>query len=384
MASQLTLGQRFHARALRRDGKRLAEIAREIGCSVRTARRVTHQDWQSRRTRLAVWSPGPGRLSLVEREEISRAVSAHETVGSIAARLGRAPSTISRELRRNGGRGRYRAIAAHRDAHARARRPKVPRLAGDSALTAVVEAWLGEWWSPQAISRRLRLEYPDDPTMWVSHETIYQALFVQGRGELRRDLQRCLRSGRAQRRHRVGQEHRGTIPDKVMISERPAEVADRAIPGHWEGDLIIGKAGRSAVGTLVERTSRYLMLIHLPEGRAAEKVSDGLRMAAARLPRELMRSLTWDQGKELAGHVSFTVSTGVQVYFCDPHSPWQRGSNENTNGLLRQYLPKGTDLSVYDAEDLARIAASLNNRPRKTLGYLKPSEKFSELVALTA
>ncbi len=344
MASQLTLAQRHHARALRRDGKRLAEIAREIGCSVRTARRVTHEDWQPRRARLAVWSPGPGRLSLVEREEISRAVSAHETVGSIAARLGRAPSTISRDLRRNGGRGRYRAIAAHRDAHARARRPKVPRLAGDSALTAVVEAWLGEWWSPQAISRRLRLEYPDDPTMWVSHEAIYQALFVQGRGELRRELHRCRRSGRAQRRHRVGQEHRGTIPDKVMISERPAEVADRAIPGHWEGDLIIGKAGRSAVGTLVERTSRYLMLIHLPEGRAAEKVSDGLRMAAARLPRELMRSLTWDQGKELAGHVSFTVSTGVQVYFWSGRRPSTVARDASTTSPRRRCVASSTTI----------------------------------------
>lgn len=218
--------------------------------------------------------------------------------------------------------------------------------------------------------------------MWVSHETIYQSIFVQGRGELRRELHRCLRGGRAQRRQRTGHEHRGTIPDKVLISERPAEVADRAIPGHWEGDLIIGKAGKSAVGTFVERSSRYLLLLHLPEERSAEKVGEALRKAASSLPCELMRSITWDQGKELAGHVSFTVDTGVQVFFCDPHSPWQRGSNENTNGLLRQYMPKGTDLSVYDAGDLAHVAASLNNRPRQTLGYLKPSEKFTELESV--
>jgi IS30 family transposase len=227
------------------------------------------------------------------------------------------------------------------------------------------------------------LEFPDDPTMHVSHETIYQSLFVQGRGELRRELSRCLRTGRAQRRPKGRTVGRGQIPDMVMISERPAEAEDRAVPGHWEGDLIIGKNGGSAVGTLVERSTRYVLLLHLPEGREADKVNEAMKKAIAGLPDELVRSLTWDQGRELSHHRAFTVDTGVQVYFCDPHSPWQRGSNENTNGLLRQYMPKGTDLSVHSAQDLERFARSLNNRPRETLGFMKPSEKLAELVATT-
>jgi IS30 family transposase len=216
--------------------------------------------------------------------------------------------------------------------------------------------------------------------MWVSHETIYQSLFVQGRGELRRELHRCLRTGRAQRRPQGRVEHRGRIPNMVMISERPVESDDRAVPGHWEGDLIIGKGGRSAVGTLVERSTRYVLLLHLPDGRAAENVNAAMQWAIATLPRDLVRSITWDQGKELSAHAAFTIDTGVRVYFCDPHSPWQRGSNENTNGLLRQYMPKGTDLSLHSSEDLARVAESLNNRPRETLGFMKPSEKLAELL----
>jgi IS30 family transposase len=230
-----------------------------------------------------------------------------------------------------------------------------------------VTAWLKRWWSPEEIARRLRLDYPDDPMMQVSHETIYQSIFVEGRGELRRELHRCLRTGRAKRRPRSRTETRGSIPNKVIISDRPAEAEDRAIPGHWEGDLIIGTKNRSAVGTLVERTTRYLLLLHLPDGREAEKVSRAMRRAIRRLPAELRRTITWDQGKELSCHEQFTIDTGIQVYFCDPHSPWQRGTNENTNGLLRQYMPKGEDLSVYSAADLRRIEHSLNGRPRKAL-----------------
>ena len=219
--------------------------------------------------------------------------------------------------------------------------------------------------------------------MWVSYETIYQALFVQGRGELRRELARCLRTGRAKRRPHGHGDNTGRIKDMVMISERPAEAADRAVPGHWEGDLIIGKGCKSAVGTLVERTTRFVLLLHLPHGRDAHLVEQAMRKAISALPAELARTITWDQGKEMSYHADFTIATGIPVYFCDPHAPWQRGSNENTNGLLRQYLPKGTDLSVHSADDLARIAATLNNRPRKTLGFMKPSEKLAELLAHT-
>ena len=219
--------------------------------------------------------------------------------------------------------------------------------------------------------------------MRVSHETIYQALYVQGRGELRRELARCLRAGRAKRRPRGRDGRSGHIKEMVMISERPAEAEDRAVPGHWEGDLIIGKDCKSAVGTLAERTTRYVLLLHLPEGRDARLVEQAMRAAIGTLPAELARTITWDQGIEMSFHAGFTIATGIPVYFCDPHAPWQRGSNENTNGLLRQYLPKGTDLSAHSARDLARIAASLNNRPRKTLGFMKPSEKLAELLAHT-
>ena len=259
----------------------------------------------------------------------------------------------------------------------------MPKLAC-RRLAAQVEEWLTQWWSPEEIAQRLRLEFPDDPMMWVSHETIYQALFVQGRGELRRELSRCLRTGRARRRPQGRTDSRGRLPNMVMISERPAEAEDRAVPGHWEGDLLVGKNGKSAVGTLVERATRYVLLLHLPEGRAAENVDAAMRQAIAKLPGDLFRTITWDQGKEMARHAAFTVDTGIQIYFCDPHSPWQRGSNENTNGLLRQYMPKGTDLSLLSERDLDGITRSLNNRPRKTLGFMKPSEQLSDLLAHTS
>lgn len=374
-------------RRLRKQGLTFAQIGARYGCSWITVYRVApgpgHGVRRGRpKDEVRIWHPGPGRLGLEEREEIGRGLVAGETFSAIAARLGRAVSTISREVEANGGRRHYRCVRAHVRAHERARRPKVAKL-DHLPLCELVTEWLLELWSPDEIAQRLRREFPDDPMMQVSHETIYQSLFVQGRGELRRELHRCLRSGRATRRER-GPRRAGSIPNMVMISERPAEAEDRAVPGHWEGDLIMGKANRSAVGTLVERSTRYVMLLHLGEGKEADKVADAMAKAIATLPTQLVRSITWDQGSEMAHHERFGIDTGIQIYFCDPHSPWQRGSNENTNGLLRQYMPKGTDLSVHTAADLQRIADSLNNRPRKTLDYLKPSEKLAELFADTS
>jgi IS30 family transposase len=377
----LSVEQRRRVRQLRTEGMSVPDVAREIGCSLRTVKRVTagHGKREERQTR---WSPGPGRLSLQEREEISLRLRRGDSFTAIAGHLGRSTSTVSREVNVNGGRSDYRAWRAHDRAYERARRPKEAKL-GCPRLARQVTQWLEQWWSPEEIARRLLVEFPDDPMMRVSHETIYQSIYVQGRGELRRELARCLRTGRAKRRPRNRVETRGRITDMVMISERPAEVDDRAVPGHWEGDLIIGKNGRSAVGTLVERTTGYLLLLHLPDGKQAEKVDRAMRRAVAKLPGEFFRTITWDQGKEMAKHASFSIDTGIQVYFCDPHSPWQRPSNENTNGLLRQYMPKGADLSLLTEADLDAIARSLNNRPRKRLGFMKPSERLAELLAMT-
>src|SRR5690242_9947242 len=381
MRPHLTVEQRQLALRLKARGLSLREIGPQVGCSHQGVALIVRH--ASRRpVRCDGWVPGPGRLTLADREEITIGLHAGQSFTAIAARLGKAVSTVSREVAANGGRAGYRAWRAHQRAREQARRPKPPKLACPQLATRVC-AWLEQWWSPVQISRRLRIEFPGDPMMHVSHETIYQALYVQGRGELRRELARCLRTGRAKRRPRGRDGRSGHIKGMVMISERPAEAGDRAVPGHWEGDLIIGKDCKSAVGTLVERTTRYVLLLHLPGGRDAHLVEQAMREAIGTLPAELARTITWDQGIEMAYHADFTIATGIPVYFCDPHSPWQRGSNENTNGLLRQYLPKGTDLSVHSAEDLASIARSLNNRPRKTLGFMKPSEKLAELLAHT-
>ncbi len=377
----LTPEQRAMALRLRAKGFTFKEIGEQIDASTNGANNAV-TGLTTRTAKPLSWSPGLGRLMLEEREEISLGLHEGASLTSIAAGLRRSVSTVSREVAANGGRCGYRAWRAHQRAAQRSLRPKTQKLATPELATQVTR-WLKKWWSPQEISMRLRLEFPDDPMMWVSHETIYKSLFVQGRGELRRELTRCLRSGRAQRRPRGRTETRGRIPGMVMISERPAEVQDRAIPGHWEGDLIIGKGNRSAVGTLVERSTRYVMLLHLPDGWKADQVDEAMRTTVRKLPKDLFRTITWDQGKEMNRHANFTVDTGIPIYFCDPHSPWQRGSNENTNGLLRQYMPKGTDLSALTRGDLKRIEKSLNDRPRKTLGYMKPSEKLTELLALT-
>jgi len=375
-----------------------AAACRAVGVTIRTGGR-----WRNGRSReaprrrgaspagagpsSAPSSPGSGRyLSEDERIAIADRLREGASMRAIAAALGRSPSTISREVARNAQPGgRYRPHAAHARAAARRPRPKPRRLAACAELRRVVARWLGMKWSPGQIAAMLRRRFPGRPEMHVCHETIYQALYVQGRGELRREIAAALRSGRAYRRPRRQPEQRRPrfAEPMLMISDRPAEAADRAVPGHWEGDLIIGKDGRSAVGTLVERTTRYLLLLHLPGGRGAGSVEAAMRAAITALPAELARTITWDQGTEMSRHADFTIATGIGIYFCDPHSPWQRGSNENTNGLLRQYLPKGTDLSVHTAGDIARIARSLNGRPRKTLGYMTPSEKLAELVAHT-
>jgi transposase, IS30 family len=331
--------------------------------------------------------PAGGRyLAVREREEIAVGLAAGESVRAIAARLGRAPSTVSREIRRNSrGRRHYRALAAQGQAQWRAARPKTAKLAGNAVLRAWVQEKLEQRWSPEQISVMLKREFPGDAEMRVSHETIYQAIYVQGRGALRRELAACLRTGRALRKPRRKEgERRGKIPGMVMISERPAEAEDRAVPGHWEGDLIIGAANRSAIGTLVERSTRFVMLLHLPDGYGPERVAAAMTQAMGGLPDAIRRSLTWDQGKEMAGHAQIAVAADLDIYFCDPHSPWQRGSNENTNGLLRQYFPKGTDLAAHSREHLQAVADELNSRPRKTLGWKTPAQALDEVLARAA
>jgi IS30 family transposase len=376
--------------------------------------------------------PLSGRyLCFEEREEIALLRAQGAGVREMARRVGRSPSTISRELHRNaatrGGKLEYRASVAQWKAELMARRPKTAKLAADERLREYVQerlcgqvrrrdgtpvpgpvtgAWKGRnkphrqdrrWataWSPEQISNRLEIDFPDDESMRISHEAIYQALYVQSRGALKRELVACLRTGRALRvpRSRVGARGKGFVTDEIMISQRPAEAEDRAVPGHWEGDLILG-TGRTAIGTLVERSSRFTMLLHLPppedrqprvkngspvSGHDAAAVRDAIADAILTLPEQLRRSLTWDQGAEMAQHPQLKINTGLQIYFCDPQSPWQRGTNENTNGLLRQYFPRGTDLARHTAVDLAAVAAALNGRPRKTLGWRTPAEVLNE------
>lgn len=370
---------RAEVRLLLATGLGAVEVARRVGCGRKSVWRIAHADDGVRE-----WSRPERVLSLCDREEISRGVGAGRSLREIARQLGRSASTVSREVAANGGRGAYRAVEADRRAGDQARRPKQAKLAAVPRLRERVEELLEEWYSPEQISATLLLEFPHDPDMQISHETIYQSLYVQGRGALRKELTRCLRTGRARRKPHGSRSTRGRIVGMVNISERPAEVDDRAVPGHWEGDLILGKAGGSQIGTLVERTTRFVMLVALPGGRTAEEVADALVEQAKALPEALRRTLTWDQGTEMAGHAQFSIDSGVDVYFCDPHSPWQRGSNENTNGLLRQYFPKGTDLSGYTQADLNTIADKLNQRPRKTLGWMSPSQAFNQLVATTA
>ncbi len=319
-------------------------------------------------------------LSLEEREFIADGVRDGWTMTAIATCLGRAVSTISRELKRHKYfRGQYKPHQAERDARKAAKRPKKGKLELTPLLRDRVQALLELDYSPEQISATLRKEFPHSPEMHVSHETIYQTLFVQGKGGLTKELTRHLRTGRPVRlAHRRTTERRSKIRGMINISERPAEVADRNVPGHWEGDLIIGTKGGSAIGTLVERTSRLVMLLHLPIDHSAASVAEAMTKKIAELPAALMRSITWDQGGEMAKHAEITVATGVQIYFCDPHSPWQRGTNENTNGLLRQYFKKGTDLSVHGPERLDEVAALLNNRPRKTLGWDTPLEEYNK------
>jgi len=364
-----------------REGRSAGEIARQL-CRGRHAIQcvVAHHGGSApaERTRAA------DRLSLAQREEISRGISAELSARDIARSLGKHHSTISREIQRNGGRSTYRAATAERAAWHRALRPKSCLLRQRPRLCSYVVRGLQRRWSPQQIAARLEREYRHDQSMQVSHETIYRTLFVQSRGALRKELTQYLRSGRKVRHARKASnkgQGRGQIVDAVSIRERPTEADDRAIPGHWEGDLISGK-GNSHIATLAERHSRYVMLVKVPSKETLPVVA-ALSKKMKKLPAELRRSLTWDGGKEMASHKAFTVATDMQVYFCDPSSPWQRGSNENTNGLLRQYFPKGTDLSVYSQAQLNAVAKQLNQRPRETLDFLTPAEKLAETVALT-
>ena len=361
-------------------GETFATAAAGVGCSTRSIQRFLALSGGLKRR---VKARSPLRLSLADREELSRGLVAGDSLRTIATRLRRAPSTISREVAWSGTRSRYRAWRADSEATRRGRRPKPAKLAVDARLCREVERGLRARWSPQQIAARLICDYPDDLSMRVSHETIYRTLFVQARGALRKELTACLRTGRTQRRPhmRIERSGAGRLQNMILISDRPPEIEDRAVPGHWEGDLILGKRGRSAIGTLVERSSRYVVLLHLPHGRTAEDFRAALTRQVSKLPAELRRTLTWDQGKEMAEHVRFSTDTNMVVYFCDPHSPWQRGSNENTNGLLRQYFPSKADLSLHSAAQLNAVARELNNRPRQTLNWMKPSEVFGRTVA---
>jgi IS30 family transposase len=339
-------------------------------------------------------------LSLTEREEIFAGVERGDSIRQTAGRLRRAPSTVLRELRRNmrqpyrprqPSRGTprptwdYRPSLAQRRAEHRGRRPKLAKLAINVPLRERVQAKLMAWLSPRQIAVELRQEFPDQPEMWVSHEAIYQAIYVQGRGALRRELARCLRTGRALRHpRRKPQERRPRIADMINISERPPEVEDRAVPGHWEGDLLIGRNNQSAIGTLVERSTRFVMLLHLPNGHGPLEVQSAMIAATTLLPKFIWKSLTWDQGQELRNHAQIKIATGLDIYFCDPGKPWQRGSNENTNGLLRQYFPKSTDLSQHGPAHLDFVAAQLNRRPRETLGWLRPAQALGRLFSTAA
>ncbi|QSF58467.1 IS30 family transposase [Nocardioides sp. zg-1228] len=362
-----------------RAGHAVKPTARSLGLSTSTVRAYL--------LRCGGIRPDPrhrsaGRLGFEEREEISRGLAADLSLRAIAAGLGRSPSTISREVASNGGRRGYRAASADQHAWARATRPKACKLATNPVLAGIVAAKLQRRWSPQQIAGWLKLTYPEDPEMHVSHESIYRTLFVQSRGALRKELTAYLRTGRVIRRvHGVRlPDGRGGRPGIVNISERPAEAEDRAVPGHWEGDLVFGKQ-MSPVATLVERSTRYLLLVGLPGGsHKADVVADALAAAVAHLPAQLAKSLTWDQGHEMAEHKRFTNETGIQVYFCDPKSPWQRGSNENTNGLLRQYLPRRLDFKTLTQVDLDAIALELNDRPRQTLGFKTPSQALAEVL----
>jgi IS30 family transposase len=331
---------------------------------------------QRRRSRLA--------LTIAEREEISRAVVAGQSIRSIAASLERAPSTISREIKRNGDRETYRASQADQAAWDRAHRPKTCKLVENSALAHIVAGKLQMRWSPEQIAGWLKHTYPDDENDQVSHETIYRSLYIQAHGALKKELVQHLRRTRVMRRsrhHTQKTDNHGRIKDTISISERPATVEDRAVPGHWEGDLLCG-SGNSQIATLVERQTRYVMLVKV-ERKDTETVINALIKTARKLPQELYKSLTWDRGSEMADHKRFTLATDIQVYFCDPQNPWQRGTNENTNGLLRQYFPKGTDLSAYSQAKLNGVARQLNQRPRKTLNYETPAERFNQCVAST-
>ena len=362
-------------------GESLNAIARHFGRS--------HSSIQGVLARTGGIRPAPRRrsrlaLTLAEREEISRGVVTGHSLRSIAATLGRAPSTLSREIRRNGGRRRYRANQADQSAWDRAHRAKTCKLAANRALARIVAKKLQLQWAPLQIAGWLKRSYPDNENDQVSHETIYKSLFIQARGALKKELIKHLRRSRGMRRSRYHTQKtndHGRITGTVSIRERPAEAEDRAVPGHWEGDLLSG-SNNSQIATLVERHTRYVMLVRV-RSKDTKTVINALIKHAHKLPRELYKSLTWDRGKEMADHQRFSLDTDIKVYFCDPQSPWQRGSNENTNGLLRQYFPKGMDLSNVHQNRLNAVAKRLNDRPRMTLGYYSPAEKFNECVAST-